>query len=148
MDVNGLVTRFKNQYGSDPKVYRAPGRVNLIGEHTDYNQGFVMPMAIDAATFVAIADEDDLGLTLRLSHVGGRGIPAARVEVDVARKEWPEEGGTRVGLQFINLTEEQRQGIVRQIFSAPSSWTSIHRPPACRSLSRRPPMRFRRSTPI
>src|SRR5204863_3333000 len=60
-----LVTRFKTQYGSEPKVYRAPGRVNLIGEHTDYNQGFVMPMAIDAATFVAIASRDDDTVVLK-----------------------------------------------------------------------------------
>ena len=38
---------FLKTYGTKPSVYRAPGRVNLIGEHTDYNDGFVMPAAID-----------------------------------------------------------------------------------------------------
>ncbi len=45
---NVLEQKFKEIYGSDPEVVvRAPGRVNLIGEHTDYNQGFVLPAAIN-----------------------------------------------------------------------------------------------------
>jgi galactokinase len=55
----GLVDRFIARFGGTPRVYRAPGRVNLIGEHTDYNDGFVMPAAIDASTWVAIAPRHD-----------------------------------------------------------------------------------------
>jgi len=45
------VALFVERFGGTPeRVVRAPGRVNLIGEHTDYNDGFVLPMAIERAT--------------------------------------------------------------------------------------------------
>jgi galactokinase len=47
--------QFKNLYGGTCRLYRAPGRVNLIGEHTDYNDGFVMPAAIDFDCWIAIS---------------------------------------------------------------------------------------------
>ena len=55
VDVNHLRSVFEEIYGSVPRVFSAPGRVNLIGEHTDYNEGWVLPMAIDRRTYVAIA---------------------------------------------------------------------------------------------
>jgi galactokinase len=45
--------------GQDPRFFRAPGRVNLIGEHTDYNDGFVLPMALNYQTMVAVSRRDD-----------------------------------------------------------------------------------------
>lgn len=56
VDVANLRSEFKAKYAADPRVFRAPGRVNLIGEHTDYNDGFVLPAAIDFATYVACAE--------------------------------------------------------------------------------------------
>jgi galactokinase len=55
------VTRtYEERYGSaPPAVVRAPGRVNLIGEHTDYNDGFVLPIAIDRAIWIALTPRDD-----------------------------------------------------------------------------------------
>ena len=51
---------FERELGGAPAgFWRAPGRVNLIGEHTDYNDGFVLPFAIDRATTVALSPRDD-----------------------------------------------------------------------------------------
>jgi galactokinase len=56
-----LVTNsFKAKFGATPSgIFRAPGRVNLIGEHTDYNDGFVMPVALEFCTYAAIGPRDD-----------------------------------------------------------------------------------------
>jgi galactokinase len=59
MDIEKLKTEFSQKYGGEARIFRAPGRVNLIGEHTDYNDGFVMPCAIDFATFVAASVRED-----------------------------------------------------------------------------------------
>ncbi|HVF28902.1 MAG TPA: galactokinase [Pyrinomonadaceae bacterium] len=53
IDRDALRRSFRERYDSEPRLFRAPGRVNLIGEHTDYNEGFVLPMAIDRETVVA-----------------------------------------------------------------------------------------------
>jgi galactokinase len=60
-----LAEAFRSLYGGRPRIYRAPGRVNLIGEHTDYNEGFVMPAAIDFFTLVAIDTRDDRRIVIR-----------------------------------------------------------------------------------
>ncbi len=54
-----LEQRFVQLFGESPRIYQAPGRVNLIGEHTDYNDGFVMPAAIGFYTRVAVAPRPD-----------------------------------------------------------------------------------------
>ncbi|MFL5601002.1 MAG: galactokinase [Gemmatimonadaceae bacterium] len=55
MNVDDLGARFRDRYNSEPEVIAsAPGRVNIIGEHTDYNGGEVLPIAIDRRTFVAV----------------------------------------------------------------------------------------------
>jgi galactokinase len=57
--ITNLRQEFRKRFGEEARVFRAPGRVNLIGEHTDYNDGFVMPAAIDFYTTVAIAPRAD-----------------------------------------------------------------------------------------
>ena len=55
-----VVAGYRDAFGTDPtQLYAAPGRVNLIGEHTDYNDGFVLPCAIDYETCVAIGRRSD-----------------------------------------------------------------------------------------
>src|SRR5512137_2375689 len=88
-----LASSFEQEYGRAPQVEtRAPGRVNLLGEHVDYNQGVVLPIAIhQAVRLVAAPTPDDLvslcaldlheQVSIRLNEVGrrcdqdGRGLP-------------------------------------------------------------------------
>ena len=74
---------FAERFGAAPLLSRAPGRVNLIGEHTDYNDGLVLPAAIDRFTWVAAAARTDRTLRLASQNVAGehlfdleRGAPA------------------------------------------------------------------------
>jgi galactokinase len=59
IEVAQLSNEFRDRFGSTPRFFQAPGRVNLIGEHTDYNEGFVMPFAINRRAVVAAASRDD-----------------------------------------------------------------------------------------
>ena len=59
IDFIALRKEFSSIFNEEPRVFRAPGRVNLIGEHTDYNGGFVLPMAIDRESAVAIGARTD-----------------------------------------------------------------------------------------
>lgn len=53
--MNNIKQIFSEKFKADPAIFIAPGRINLIGEHTDYNEGFVMPAAIDSHITFAIA---------------------------------------------------------------------------------------------
>ena len=59
-----LINDFQRLWGNTPRLYRAPGRVNLIGEHTDYNDGFVMPAALEFSTMAAILPRADRHLRI------------------------------------------------------------------------------------
>jgi galactokinase len=77
LDVSGISKLHREKFGKDPVVFMAPGRVNLIGEHTDYADGFVMPAAIDFATLAAISPSDDQNATVFSRNFGeavGRGL--------------------------------------------------------------------------
>ncbi|NDC79504.1 MAG: galactokinase, partial [Chitinophagia bacterium] len=64
-DASALLRDFQKAFGGIPRIFRSPGRINLIGEHTDYNEGYVMPAAIDAAVYVAMAPRADGRIQLR-----------------------------------------------------------------------------------
>ena len=57
--VKSVTALFREKFKEQPMLFRSPGRVNLIGEHTDYNMGFVLPAAIDKAIYFAIAPRSD-----------------------------------------------------------------------------------------
>ncbi|HYK35601.1 galactokinase [Alloacidobacterium sp.] len=63
-DVSGIRRLHRERFGQEPEVFMAPGRVNLIGEHTDYADGFVMPAAINFATLAAVSPAADRNATL------------------------------------------------------------------------------------
>ncbi|GLI92033.1 galactokinase [Methylocystis echinoides] len=65
-----LPALFKQRFGREPMLFRAPGRVNLIGEHTDYNDGFVLPAALDLVTYVAIAPRADRLINVHSLNLG------------------------------------------------------------------------------
>lgn len=72
-----LAEQFKTAFGRLPDgVWQAPGRVNLIGEHTDYNEGFVLPFAIDKTARVAVGVRPDSTVRL-LSTYGDQGLTTA-----------------------------------------------------------------------
>ena len=67
LDIQDITDRFKTKFDHMPRVIaRAPGRVNLIGEHTDYNGGYVLPIAIDRAILMA-GSPNDQGMLRLLS---------------------------------------------------------------------------------
>jgi galactokinase len=59
--ITTLKSAFEKQFGNStaPLIVRSPGRVNIIGEHTDYNNGFVLPAAIDKAAYIAVSLRED-----------------------------------------------------------------------------------------
>ncbi len=66
---------FEREYGGRPEaLVRAPGRVNLIGEHTDYNDGFVLPMALDRAAWIALTPRSDGVVRLLALDLSQRGV--------------------------------------------------------------------------
>ncbi|MCU1436379.1 MAG: galactokinase [Pseudarthrobacter sp.] len=74
MSAAELAGRFEREFGTLPDgAWQAPGRVNLIGEHTDYNEGFVLPFAIDKTARVAVAVRTDSMVRL-LSTYGDQGL--------------------------------------------------------------------------
>jgi len=86
-----MINRFRELYGSADgvRVFRAPGRVNLIGEHTDYNLGFVMPVALDLATYIAVAPSPDGKLRIYSEHREEmREWDAARIGLERPFHEW------------------------------------------------------------
>ncbi|MGW2418084.1 galactokinase [Streptomyces sp. NPDC001709] len=72
MGAQQVAERFAELYGAEPEgVWAAPGRVNLIGEHTDYNDGFVMPFALPHRAIAAVSRRTDGVLRLHSADIDG-----------------------------------------------------------------------------
>jgi galactokinase len=78
--------RFRERHGGGPRLFAAPGRINLIGEHTDYNDGFVLPMAIDRGVVVAAAARADRRVRVLSLDLG------EEIEIDLDRPGAPRRG--------------------------------------------------------
>lgn len=88
MDIEKLKASFIQMYQSEPLLVRSPGRINILGEHTDYNEGFVMPAAIDKAVYIAIAKRSDQELHLyaaEFKHAHNVSLQALKP----SEKGWP-----------------------------------------------------------
>src|SRR5260221_8783134 len=88
VNVDSLLRRFQERHGGEKPtaLVRAPGRVNLIGEHVDYNGGLVMPMAIDLATYALSGKRADERVAVYSSQT------EELIEVDGARVGPPMTG--------------------------------------------------------
>jgi len=67
---SSVAANFRARFGPEPRLFSAPGRVNLIGEHTDYNDGYVLPIAVDSRTHVAAAPRDDRRFRVYSAEMG------------------------------------------------------------------------------
>lgn len=81
---------YRRHFGAEPEmVFRAPGRVNLIGEHTDYNDGFVLPAAIDRETVVAIGRASGSTVTSIAADFGDdRDVFALDAPITPVQSDW------------------------------------------------------------
>ena len=71
-----VVQGFRSRFGGSPRVFAAPGRINIIGEHTDYSEGLVMPAAIDRFCLTAMAKNGSD--TMRVLALGRQEKPRSR----------------------------------------------------------------------
>lgn len=83
-----VLETFKEKFNEQPLVVCSPGRVNLIGEHTDYNMGFVLPAAVNKAAYIAISKRDDDKIVLVAADMDDE-IETSLNNYSFSEKGWP-----------------------------------------------------------
>ena len=86
--IQQVTANFKARFNEEPALFRSPGRVNIIGEHTDYNNGFVLPAAIDKAIYIGISKRNDDVISL-FSEEFKESFETKISEVKPTEKGWP-----------------------------------------------------------
>lgn len=89
MENQQLISQFKEEFGyaENVRLFFAPGRVNLIGEHTDYNGGFVFPAALTYGTWAAVSARQDGIYRFRSANFPGQSVECSAAEGIVYKKE-------------------------------------------------------------
>lgn len=86
--INKIRQQFEERFHSVPLMVKSPGRINLIGEHTDYNNGFVLPAAIDKFICVGVQKREDDEIHL-YSNEFKEGVTASLQNLATPGKQWP-----------------------------------------------------------
>jgi galactokinase len=87
-DAEALRSLHVDRFHAEPEIFAAPGRVNLIGEHTDYAEGFVMPAAIDFATLAGISPRSDGKIVIFSQNYGKERVFDADALPAEASRHW------------------------------------------------------------
>ena len=88
MNLDEIKIKFEKDFGNTPLIVRAPGRINLIGEHTDYNDGFVLPASIDKAIYIAIANNNSSTSKIIAADLNDS-IEFNIGKLEKSEKQWP-----------------------------------------------------------
>jgi galactokinase len=114
--VDAIIKAYEKCYGASPHwIVAAPGRVNVIGEHTDYNDGFVLPMAIERYTLIAAAPNASSFATIQSDDAEGSAtIDLSRPIVGVMGRDWTHyPRGVLAGFQKRGIKLEGFNALVR-----------------------------------
>lgn len=108
---SNLRNTFREIFSVDPIIVRSPGRVNIIGEHTDYNEGFVLPAAIDKAAYIALGLRDDNRIELVASDLSDRYSATLDNLSPLKQPNWP---NYILGV----IAQFEKRGVVKRGFNA------------------------------
>lgn len=86
--VKSVESVFKKKFSEQPLLFHSPGRVNLIGEHTDYNDGYVLPAAIDKSVYFAISPRKDRNCWVVAMDINDE-HEFSIDDLQFTKKEWP-----------------------------------------------------------